>query len=134
MAIYLCSLSFFEIIRLHLQESHVGACRCVEHRETPEFTDATLASWLRDRIRRYSAPCRHGRRARKRLSRSNYIIAVDRRHSRHLECEDLVLELADGLGLLEAKGLGGLLEATDHGWRTAEQNLDIIGRFGEPFL
>lgn len=51
-----------------------------------------------------------------------------------LERENLVLELADGTGLLVSEALGGLLQATDHGGRTAEENLDIVGRLGKPFL
>lgn len=51
-----------------------------------------------------------------------------------LESKDLVLELAHRTSLLEAQGLGSLLEAADHGRRTAEQNLDIVRRLGQPFL
>lgn len=51
-----------------------------------------------------------------------------------LEGKDLVLELADGTGLLEAKALGGLLQAADHGGRSAHQDLDIVGGLGQPFL
>jgi hypothetical protein len=53
---------------------------------------------------------------------------------RCLESEDLVLELAHGPGLLVTDGLGSLLQAADHGWRPAEQNLDVVGGLGEPFL
>lgn len=51
-----------------------------------------------------------------------------------LEGEDLVLELADGASLLEAETLGGLLQSTNHRRRAAEENLDIRGGLGEPFL
>lgn len=51
-----------------------------------------------------------------------------------LEGKDLVLELADGASLLEAETLGGLLQSTNHRRRAAEENLDIRGRLGEPFL
>lgn len=51
-----------------------------------------------------------------------------------LKCKDLVLELAHRTSLLEAKGLGGLLETADHGRRAAEQDLDIVGGLGQPFL
>lgn len=51
-----------------------------------------------------------------------------------LKGKDLVLELADGTGLLVAEALGGLLEAADHRGRTAEENLDVVGGLGEPFL
>lgn len=51
-----------------------------------------------------------------------------------LEGKDLVLQLADGTGLLEAKALGGLLQAADHGGRSAHQDLDIVGGLGQPFL
>jgi hypothetical protein len=50
-----------------------------------------------------------------------------------LESKDLILELADGAGLLEAKALGGLLQAANHGWRATEQDLDVGGRSREPF-
>lgn len=52
----------------------------------------------------------------------------------NLESEDLVLELADRAGLLEAEGQGGLLECADHGGRAAKKELDIRGRLGEPLL
>lgn len=51
-----------------------------------------------------------------------------------LESKDLVLELADGTGLFEAKALGGLLQTANHGRRTAEQDLDVVGGLGEEFL
>lgn len=51
-----------------------------------------------------------------------------------LESEDLVLELADGTGLLESQAFGGLLQTTNHGRRTTEKNLDIVGGLGQPFL
>ncbi len=51
-----------------------------------------------------------------------------------LEGKDLVFEFADGAGLLEAKALGCFLKATDHGGRAAEQDLDIVGGLGQPFL
>lgn len=51
-----------------------------------------------------------------------------------LEGKDLVLKLADGAGLLEAKALGGLLQATNHRRRTAEQDLDVVRRCRQPFL
>jgi hypothetical protein len=46
----------------------------------------------------------------------------------------LVFKLADGTGLLEAKALGGLLQAANHRGRTANENLDVVGGLGEPFL
>lgn len=51
-----------------------------------------------------------------------------------LESKDLVLKLAHGASLLISKGLGGLLEAADHGWRAADENLDVVRRLREPFL
>lgn len=45
-----------------------------------------------------------------------------------LEAEYLVLELADGPGLVVTEGLGGLLHGTDHGWRAADEDLDIGSR------
>lgn len=51
-----------------------------------------------------------------------------------LKGEDLVLELADGAGLLEAKALCGLFETANHGRRSTEEDLDIVGGLGEPFL
>ncbi len=54
--------------------------------------------------------------------------------ARSLESKDLVLQLADGAGLGESQALGRLLEPTDHGGRAAEQDLDVIGGLGEPFL
>ncbi len=51
-----------------------------------------------------------------------------------LKSKDLVLELADGARLLESQCLGGLLQAADHGRGAAEQDLDIGGGLGEPFL
>jgi hypothetical protein len=51
-----------------------------------------------------------------------------------LEGKDLVNELADRTGLLEAKALCCLLETANHGRRTAQKNLDIIGRLGKIFL
>lgn len=51
-----------------------------------------------------------------------------------LESKDLVLKLADGASLLEPKGLGSLLEAADHGGRTADEDLDVVRRLREPFL
>lgn len=51
-----------------------------------------------------------------------------------LESKDLVLEFAHGPGLLETDGLGGLLETADHWGRAAEQDLDIVGGLGKPFL
>lgn len=53
---------------------------------------------------------------------------------RHLEAEDLVLELADRPGLGEAERLGGLLHGTDHGRRAANEDLDISCRGGEKIL
>lgn len=56
-------------------------------------------------------------------------------HGQHdLEAEDLVLELADGPGLGEAKRLGGLLHGSDHRRRAADEDLDISCRSGEKFL
>lgn len=46
----------------------------------------------------------------------------------------MILELADGTGLLVPKALGGLLQAANHGRRTAHENLDVVGGLGEPFL
>lgn len=51
-----------------------------------------------------------------------------------LKGKDLVLELADGASLLEAKALCGLLETANHGRRSTEEDLDIVGGLGEPFL
>lgn len=51
-----------------------------------------------------------------------------------LEAEDLVLELADRTGLGVAEGLGSLLHGTDHGRRTAEEDLDVIGGGREALL
>lgn len=51
-----------------------------------------------------------------------------------LEGKDLVLQLADGASLLVAHALRGLLEAADHGRRTAQEDLDIVGGLGEPVL
>jgi hypothetical protein len=51
-----------------------------------------------------------------------------------LESKDLILELADWTGLVVSEGLGSLLQATDHWWRTADKDLDIVGRLGEPLL
>lgn len=51
-----------------------------------------------------------------------------------LESEDLVLEFAHGSRLLVTEGLGGLLQTADHGGRTAQENLDVVGGLGEPFL
>lgn len=51
-----------------------------------------------------------------------------------LKGKDLVLELAHGPSLPETKAFGGLLETANHGRRAADQDLDIIGGFGEPFL
>lgn len=51
-----------------------------------------------------------------------------------LKGKDLIHELADGAGLLEAKALGGLLQAANHGRGTAEENLDVVGRLGKPLL
>lgn len=48
-----------------------------------------------------------------------------------LEAEDLVLELADGAGLVEAQGLGGLLHGADHGGWAADEDLDVLGGSGE---
>lgn len=55
-------------------------------------------------------------------------------HSSPLESKDLVFELADRTSLVEAQALCGLLQAADHGRRTAEQDLDVVGWGGEPFL
>lgn len=52
----------------------------------------------------------------------------------HLESKDLVLELADGAGLGEAETLGGLLQTANHGRGAAQEDLDIAGRLGKPFL
>jgi hypothetical protein len=46
-----------------------------------------------------------------------------------LEGKNLVNELADRAGLLEAKALSRL-----HGRRTTEKNLDIVGGLGQVFL
>jgi len=54
--------------------------------------------------------------------------------ARSLESKDLILELADRARLLVAQALGRLLQAADHGRRTAEQDLDIVGRLGKVFL
>ena len=51
-----------------------------------------------------------------------------------LKGKDLVFELAHGPSLLKTKAFGGLLETANHGRRAADQNLDIIGGLGEPFL
>ena len=47
---------------------------------------------------------------------------------------DLIDELADGAGLFVAQRGRRLLEGADHGWRTADQNLDVVGGLGKPFL
>jgi hypothetical protein len=52
----------------------------------------------------------------------------------NLKGEDLILELAHGAGLLIAEGLGGLLDTADHGGRAAQEDLDVVGRLGQPFL
>jgi hypothetical protein len=52
----------------------------------------------------------------------------------YLEGKNLVNELADRTGLLEAKALCCLLETANHGRRTTEKNLDIVGGLGEIFL
>lgn len=52
----------------------------------------------------------------------------------YLKGKDLVFELADRTGLFESKALGGLLQAANHGWRTAEKHFDVVGGLGEPFL
>lgn len=44
-----------------------------------------------------------------------------------LEGEDLVLQFADWLSLLESESFGRLLHGTDHRWWTAKQKLDIVG-------
>ena len=51
-----------------------------------------------------------------------------------LESKYLVLKLAHGASLLISKGLGGLLEAADHGGRAADENLHVVRRLREPFL
>jgi hypothetical protein len=51
-----------------------------------------------------------------------------------LEGKNLVNELADRTGLLEAKALSGLLETANHGRRTTEKNLDIVGGLGQVFV
>lgn len=51
-----------------------------------------------------------------------------------LKGKDLILELADGTSLLEAEAFGGLLQTANHGRRTAEQDLDVVGGLGEVFL
>ena len=50
------------------------------------------------------------------------------------EAEDLVLELADGPGLGEAKRLSGLLHGTDHRRRATDEDLDVGGRGRETLL
>lgn len=47
-----------------------------------------------------------------------------------LESKDLVLKLADWLGLLESERLGRLLHGTDHRRWSTEEQLDIICWFG----
>lgn len=54
--------------------------------------------------------------------------------NRRLEGKDLILELADGAGLLESETLGGLLQSTNHRRRATEENLDIVGGLGKVFL
>lgn len=52
----------------------------------------------------------------------------------HLECENLVFQLADWLSLLESQALGGFLHGADH-WRWAtEKELNVIGWLGEVCL
>jgi hypothetical protein len=51
-----------------------------------------------------------------------------------LESEDLVLELANRTRLVVAERFGGLLEATNHRGRAADEDLDIVGRLGQPLL
>lgn len=53
---------------------------------------------------------------------------------RFLKGKELVFKLADRAGFLESKTLGGLLQAANHGGRTAEKHLDVVGGLGEPFL
>jgi len=52
----------------------------------------------------------------------------------HLEAENLVAELGNGLGRLEAKRGGGLLHSANHGWRTADEDLDVLCGAGATVL
>ena len=60
------------------------------------------------------------------LSFQQYVLSLERK--------DLVLKLADWAGLVVAEGLSCLLEAADHRGRTADEDLDVVGGLGEPFL
>jgi hypothetical protein len=51
-----------------------------------------------------------------------------------LEAEDLVVQLADGLGLFVAKALSSLLHCRNHGRGAANKNLDIASRRGKLLL
>lgn len=51
-----------------------------------------------------------------------------------LESKDLVVELADRASLFVAETLACLLQAADHRWGTAKQQLDVRGSIGQPFL
>ncbi len=53
---------------------------------------------------------------------------------RPLEGKDLVFKLADRSRLLVAEALGGLLETANHRRRPADQDLDVVGGLGQPFL
>ena len=46
----------------------------------------------------------------------------------------MVREFASGSSLREAKALGSLLQTADHRRRSAQQDLDVVGRLREPFL
>jgi len=54
--------------------------------------------------------------------------------SRHLECENLVLQLADWLSFVESQALRCFLHGADHRWGTAKEQFNIVSRLGEPFL
>ena len=51
-----------------------------------------------------------------------------------LKGKHLILELADWTRLVKAKGHNCLSQATDHGGRTTQEDLDIGTGLGEPFL
>lgn len=60
--------------------------------------------------------------------RERYSLDGDARFASHLETEDLIVKLADRSRLFVAQGFGGLLDGLDHGWRTTDEDLDILCR------
>jgi len=51
-----------------------------------------------------------------------------------LESKDLILQLTNRSRLRITQALSRLLHRTDHGWRSAEQDLHVIRWLREPFL